>query len=310
MTSHDRISKSALRLRGRIPRVADSGIVPPPLPPPLPPQAIQSPVLPQKKSSGSNACLILAIVIPLAFVIVSGILAAILLPALARARESARRASCQNNLKQMGLVFTMYANENEGKAWPPSCMGTHPVVAPGSVFPEYLVDPGTVHCPSDADSVDPDETPTDQMLWSSYVYFGYALTTEDEMLAFIEACPKFYEEADILTQDLPAPKGRGSFGGDTFVRLRADLPHPEKIPVLFDNATGSEFPSVYRFNHIPGGGNILYMDGHTEFVKYPGTFPMSKNVLPALGKLQDFDTPPEWNPNNEPGGPTSPTASH
>ena len=40
-----------------------------------------------------------------------GILAAILLPALARARESARRSSCQNNLKQMGIVCKMYSNE-------------------------------------------------------------------------------------------------------------------------------------------------------------------------------------------------------
>ena len=32
--------------------------------------------------------------------------------ALARAREAARRSSCQNNLKQMGIVFKMYAGEN------------------------------------------------------------------------------------------------------------------------------------------------------------------------------------------------------
>ena len=58
-----------------------------------------------------------------------GVLAAILLPALARAREAARRASCANNLKQMGLSFKMYANESGG-VFPPmrgrNCDGSHP----------------------------------------------------------------------------------------------------------------------------------------------------------------------------------------
>jgi prepilin-type processing-associated H-X9-DG protein len=29
------------------------------------------------------------------------------------------------------------------------------------------------------------------------------------------------------------------------------------------------------FNHVPGGGNTLFMDGHVEFIKYPGKFPFN-----------------------------------
>ena len=42
-----------------------------------------------------------------------GILAAILLPALSRARESAKRSSCANNLRQLFLAFSMYLLENK-----------------------------------------------------------------------------------------------------------------------------------------------------------------------------------------------------
>lgn len=29
-------------------------------------------------------------------------------------------------------------------------------------------------------------------------------------------------------------------------------------------------------NHLPGGGNVLYMDGHVEFQRYPGESPFSR----------------------------------
>jgi len=29
-------------------------------------------------------------------------------------------------------------------------------------------------------------------------------------------------------------------------------------------------------NHIPGGCNVLYMDGHVAFIRYPGEWPVCK----------------------------------
>ncbi len=43
-----------------------------------------------------------------------GVLAALLLPALSRAREKARSIQCQSNLRQLYLANTMYASENQG----------------------------------------------------------------------------------------------------------------------------------------------------------------------------------------------------
>ena len=51
----------------------------------------------------------------LVVIAIIAVLMAILMPALNRAREQGKRASCLSNVKQMGLAWIMYADDNDGK---------------------------------------------------------------------------------------------------------------------------------------------------------------------------------------------------
>lgn len=265
----------------------------------------------------------------LVVIAIIGVLAAILLPALARAREAARRASCENNLKQMGVVYKMYGGECGG-LFPPKvrlCDASADILKRNycwmpdalAIFPEYLNEPKTLVCPSNLNGSE-SLTPGGETSWfdangallldpttgcgnfalygdASYEYTGYALPKDNrflldwpgfdpqdqsgipDVIAAIQ--PLFNDPVNDHVIEHPT---RGSL---PLMRLRegierffiTDINDPSassvaqsEMAIMWDNLSAD----VVHFNHVPGGANVLYMDGHVEFVRWPGTeFPVN-----------------------------------
>jgi len=195
----------------------------------------------------------------LVVIAIIAILAAMLLPALAQAREKARQASCTNNSKQITLAWLLYADDNNEVLVP--CNRT----APGGVGGDYnsgknetwwhILNRMYIH--SDATGQCPSVDPHGWTYVSSgsnlgRLYFdyciGYTISRNGTVLAKINRPTEVFVQVDGTDSDVS--------------KYRLYIHGPWLAPT--STTYGVPMPTFYKHN---GGAVFGYVDGHSAWTR-------------------------------------------
>jgi prepilin-type N-terminal cleavage/methylation domain-containing protein len=217
----------------------------------------------------------------LVVIAIIAILAAMLLPALAKAKERAKRTQCMSNLRQITVASIMYANEQK-EFLPPVAVkvntpddtkGAWPWDVPSitiSNMMTYGFQRHMLYCPSfykqDTDA-----------LWnftSSFKVIGYAFATHGADLLAATPVRKEYivekttSRASLLVNGIftPQPQTESFFVADaTLSTLVAGATNFAQVK----GGWADVHSSPHLNGKVPIGGNAGAVDGHVEFRKFP-----------------------------------------
>lgn len=211
--------------------------------------------------------------------------------------NTSEEVTCANNLKQLGIYLKKFSTENEG-LYPPlspkpgvlmyAWGGDTPDLPGGPVLSSQISKdiPLMTGCPA-SDGV----RSYGQPFPNDYVYLGYLVQNDRDVQNFSEAYTDYFrtEEYSVKPFSGNLPYWRNQIfrlknGVERF--LITDINNPaggtaalSRVPLLI------EWPKHHTLAPGKHGGNVLFMDGHVEFMTYPGEWPMTEETIGILCKL-------------------------
>jgi prepilin-type N-terminal cleavage/methylation domain-containing protein/prepilin-type processing-associated H-X9-DG protein len=206
----------------------------------------------------------------LVVIVIISLLAAILFPVFGRARENARRTSCQSNLKQLGLGITQYAQDYDERMPGVSIGGSGPYRWEERVMP-YLKNTQIFRCPSNN---------TNTTIVSSIV--DPTLSIKNHYLA------NGNKDSNPSSFDYPRPMDSTDVGSpwSAVARSLSEIQQASQCILVKEYKGTSTNPNVgsyssnYGFPFIShlSTTNFLFADGHVKAMKPTQTYTLPGGV--------------------------------
>jgi len=203
----------------------------------------------------------------LVVVAIIAILAGLLLPALGRAKDTAKRMQCLNDMRNLGLALRMYVQENEDR-FPPR---TYNPFWP-SYLSEYFQNPKILLCPVDGANGEPanwgktlgnpalypfDAAPRSYMIngWNDYYTVNF---------------PQLYQEVRRGRATNGVPESVIKDASDTIVFGEKD--HDSGQFYMDYESYDDVIQLDQRMHKMANGSNYIFADGSARFLKFGAAF--------------------------------------